>query len=258
MQQLRPQLLQAPGVGQVADPHVGDGALHADGHRPPSAVRLRPAPANQSGERGPSQSHSPACSPHPSAAGAAGICSPAGRGPHAAAGRRDCSSRGAVRRAVLCLRVGAGRRMVTAGGWRLVRGGGAGPRRSGGRVRGGFGRWGGGWRGRGAGEGPGRRSARLGGRQLEAPRAEGRSGGSGVPVVRAEPGPRGLSRVRAGGTRGGLGAAGGPGQRCAGLQPGESRGAARQARQSPAVPPRGPSCPGAARRSALGSPGLRL
>lgn len=82
---------------------------------------------------------------------------------------------------------------MTAGGWRLVRGGGAGPRKergaSEGRARP-LGRL----AGRGAGEGPGRRSARLWGRQLEAPRAEGRSGASGVSVVRGEPGPRGLSR----------------------------------------------------------------
>lgn len=254
MQQLGPQLLQAPGVGQVADPHVGDGTLHADRHRPGTAARLRPAPANQRGERGPSQSHSLACSPHPSAAGAAGICSPAGRGPHAAAGRRDYSSRGALRRAVLCLRVGARRRMVTAGGWRLVRGGGAGPRKergaSEGRARP-LGRW---LAGRGAGEGPGRRSARLWGRQLEAPRAEGRSGASGVSVVRGEPGPRGLSRGSGRPGRGGRPRA----ALCRALPPGRAGGRHDRHGRAPRCLPGGPSCPRAARLSPLGSPGLRV
>lgn len=103
-QQLGPQLLQAPGVGQVADPHVGHGTLHADGRLAASPCRQGRcfgALAGQSERRrGPTQPIAPSgplLSP-PRPAGADGIGSPAGG--QAARCRRpaDYTSQGAPRR----------------------------------------------------------------------------------------------------------------------------------------------------------------
>lgn len=76
-QQLGPQLLQAPGIGQVTDPHVGHRTLHVN---PATGAAPRPRRRPIRGSPGPAQPIAPTgvLLSASRAAGAAGICSPTG------------------------------------------------------------------------------------------------------------------------------------------------------------------------------------